>query len=172
MYHLDTPYPTIIFEDGFIDPSIMDHVIKKKNKKRISQQLWYKNKYNPYVSFICDIASRLLNLHNFNHNRDIWYIDLIRYQFNNVKKPVKSGLAWHCENDNDDDLITVLFYLHMDETIINGNLMYEDKDNVKNVITIKSGITVIMDGRVRHKPQNPYGLGKRDLIAVSFRKIE
>ena len=85
MYHSDTLYPTIIFEDGFIDPSIMDHVIKKKNKKRISQQLWYKNKYNPYVSFICDIASRLLNLHNFNHNRDIWYIDLIRYQFNNVK---------------------------------------------------------------------------------------
>ena len=33
MYHLDTPYPTIIFEDYFIDPSIMDHVIKKKNKK-------------------------------------------------------------------------------------------------------------------------------------------
>ena len=50
--------------------------------------------------------------------------------------------------------------------------MYEDKDNVKNVLTIKSGVTVIMDGRVRHKPQNPYGLGKRDLIAVSFRKIE
>ena len=165
MYRLDTSYPTIIFEDYFIDPSIMDHVIKKKNKKRISQQLWYKDKYNPYVSFICDIASNLLN-----HNRDIWYIDLIRYQFNNVKKPVKSGLAWHCENDNDDNLITVLFYLHIDETIKEGNLMYKDKDNVKNILTIKSGITVIMDGRVLHKPQDPYGLGKRDLIIVSFRK--
>ena len=58
----------------------------------------------------------------------------------------------------------------MDETIIDGNLMYKDKDNVKNILTIKSGITVIMDGRVLHKPQNPYGLGKRDLIIVSFRK--
>ena len=67
MYHLDTPYPTIIFEDSFIDPSTMDHVIKKKKKKRISQQLWYKDKYNPYVSFICDIASSLLNQHNFNY---------------------------------------------------------------------------------------------------------
>ena len=170
MYHLDTPYPTIIFEDSFIDPSTMDHVIKKKKKKRISQQLWYKDKYNPYVSFICDVASNLLNLHNFHHNRGIWYIDLIRYQFNHVKKPVESGLTWHCENDNDDNLITVLFYLHIDETIINGNLMYEDKDNVKNILTIKSGITVIMDGRVLHKPQDPYGLGKRDLIIVSFRK--
>ena len=150
----------------------MDDVIKKKNKKRTSQQLRYKEKYNPYVSFICDIASSLLNLNNFHHNRYIWYIDLIRYQFNNVKKPVKSGLAWHCENDNDDNLITVLFYLHIDETIIDGNLMYEDRDNVKNILTIKRGTTVIMDGRVRHKPQNPHGLGKRDLIAVSFTKME
>ena len=172
MYHLDTPYPTIIFEDCFIDPSIMDDVIKKKNKKRTSQQLRYKEKYNPYVSFICDIASSLLNLHNFHHNRDIWYIDLIRYQFTNVKKPVKSGLAWPCENDNGENLITVLFYLHIDETIIDGNLMYEDRDNVKNILTIKRGTTVIMDGRVRHKPQNPHGLGKRDLIAVSFTKME
>ena len=50
--------------------------------------------------------------------------------------------------------------------------MYEDKDNIKNLLEIKSGITVIMDGRVRHKPQNPYGLGKRDLIIVSFERIE
>ena len=39
MYHLDTPYPTIIFEDCFIDPSIMDDVIKKKNKTCV--QIFY-----------------------------------------------------------------------------------------------------------------------------------
>ena len=172
MYHLDTPYPTIIFEDGFIDPSIMDHVIKDKNKNRISQQLWYKNNYDPYISFICDIASDLLNLNNFNHDREIWYMDLIRYKLDNIKKPVKSGLVWHCENDNYDNLITVLFYLHIDETIIDGNLMYKDKENIKKTLMIKSEMTVIMDGRVLHKPQSPYGFGKRDLIIVSFRMLE
>ena len=28
----------------------------------------------------------------------------------------------------------------------------------------------IMDGNVPHKPQDPYGSGKRDLIIVSFEK--
>jgi hypothetical protein len=29
---------------------------------------------------------------------------------------------------------------------------------------------VIMDGNVPHKPQDPYGTGKRDLIIMSFEK--
>ena len=67
-------------------------------------------------------------------------------------------------------MITVLFYLHIDDTIKDGNLRYKDKDNVKQTIKIKSGTTIIMDGEVLHKPQNPYGTGKRDLIIVSFKK--
>ena len=35
---------------------------------------------------------------------------------------------------------------------------------------IKSGTTIIMDGNVPHKPQNPYGTGIRDLIIVNFEK--
>ena len=97
-------------------------------------------------------------------------MDVIRYDLDNETKGVSSGLAWHCENDNYDNLISVLFYLHIDDTIKDGNLRYKDKDNVKQIIQIKSGTTIIMDGEVPHKPQNPYGTGKRDLIIVSFKK--
>ena len=83
---------------------------------------------------------------------------------------MKSGLAWHVENDNYPIVITVLMYLRLDEGIIDGNLRYKDKKNVKKVLEIKSGTTVIMDGNVPHKPQDPYGTGKRDLIIVSFKK--
>ena len=31
-------------------------------------------------------------------------------------------------------------------------------------------VAIIMDGNVPHKPQDPYGSGKRDLIIVSFEK--
>ena len=37
-------------------------------------------------------------------------------------------------------------------------------------LPIKSGTTVIMDGQVPHKPQDPYGTGIRDLVIVSFKK--
>ena len=104
------------------------------------------------------------------HNPDRWYMDVIRYNLQDEKKRVESGLAWHVENDNYPNVITVLMYLRLDEGIIDGNLRYKDKENVKKVLEIKSGTTVIMDGNVPHKPQDPYGTGKRDLIIVSFKK--
>ena len=172
MIHLDTTFPTIVFDKYLIDPSIMDNIIEKKKKKqkRIGQQFYYKDEYNSYLSFICEIASHFLNDNHFLHNEQFWYMDVIRYDLDNQIKPVNSGLAWHCENDNYDNLITVLFYLHIDETVKDANLQYKDKDNVKQLLEIKSGTTVIMDGRVPHKPQNPYGTGRRDLIIVSFKK--
>tara|TARA_B100001248_G_C27132104_1_gene340583 strand:+ start:42 stop:560 length:519 start_codon:yes stop_codon:yes gene_type:complete len=171
MTHLDTKFPTIVYDMPIIDPSIMEDILENKNKKkRIHETFYYKKNVKSNILFICDIASSFLDINHFKHNRNIWYIDVIRYVLDKQKKGVDSGLAWHCENDNYDDLITVLLYLHIDDTIKDGNLRYKDKDNVKQTIKIKSGTTIIMDGEVPHKPQNPYGTGTRDLIIVSFKK--
>ena len=97
-------------------------------------------------------------------------MDVIRYSLENDVKRVESGLAWHCENDNYPNVITVLMYLRIDDGIKDGNIRYKDKNDVKYVLPLKSGTTVIMDGNVPHKPQDPYGSGKRDLIIVSFEK--
>ena len=98
-------------------------------------------------------------------------MDIIRYKLDNETKRVKSGLAWHCENDNYPNVITVLLYLRIDEGIIDGNIRYkEDKENQKQILQVSSGTTVIMDGNVPHKPQDPYGTGLRDLVIVSFQK--
>jgi len=170
MYNLDTFYPTIIHEDYLLDPSIMDLLITDKGKKRNATLYASNDKHNPHLAFIRDITSGFLEMNDFKHNKNKWYMDVIRYQLNNDTKGIDSGLAWHCENDNCEDVITVLMYLHLDETIKDGNLRYKDKNNNKQVLEIKSGITVIMDGNVPHKPQDPYGTGKRDLIIMSFEK--
>ena len=109
-------------------------------------------------------------MNGFKHNREKWYMDVIRYSLENDVKRVESGLAWHCENDNYPNVITVLMYLRIDDGIKDGNIRYKDKNDVKYVLPLKSGTTVIMDGNVPHKPQDPYGSGKRDLIIVSFEK--
>ena len=96
-------------------------------------------------------------------------MDIIQYNlFNN--KNIGSGLAWHCEEDNYPNLITVLFYLRKDKTIRDGNLKYKDKNNNIKILNIKSGTTIIMDGKVKHKPQKCSGTGCRDTIIISFRK--
>ena len=48
-------------------------------------------------------------------------MDVIQYNLQDEQKRVKSGLAWHCENDNGDNLISVLLYLRLDEGVSNGN---------------------------------------------------
>lgn len=174
MTHLDTKFPTIVFNNfPLIDPCMIKEIMGKRTKNRERIEFYYKETpILPKIQFVVNIASGFLNMYDFNHHKDIWYIDCIRYKLENQTKPVKSGLAWHCENDNYDNLITVLFYLRKDDGIKNGNLGYKDKDNKKHIIEINSGTTIIMDGRVPHKPKNPIGTGKRDVIIVSFKKID
>jgi hypothetical protein len=97
-------------------------------------------------------------------------MDVIRYNLKNDTKRIDSGLAWHCENDNYPNVITVLLYLRIDHGIIDGNLRYKDVNGTKNILPLKSGTTIIMDGNVPHKPQDPYGTGLRDLVIISFEK--
>jgi hypothetical protein len=172
MYYLDTPHTTIIHDDYILDPSIMDKLIKDTNKKRYKEEYDYTDKFNLYHRFIQEITSEFLNLQNFQHNKDKWYMDVIRYKLENEIKGVGSGLAWHCENDVTiyRNVVSVLMYLRIDEGIKEGNLRYKDKNNNKLVLKVYNGITVIMDGNVYHKPQNPYGSGVRDLIIMSFEK--
>jgi hypothetical protein len=172
MYHLNTYYPTLVHDDYIVDPSIMNHLIQDNGKKRNKIDYDYTDKFNPYHEFIRDITSEFLIMNHFNHNKEKWYMDVIRYQLKDDTKRVKSGLAWHCENDVTSyrEVITVLMYLHIDDKIIEGNLGYKDRFNNKLILEIKGGTTVIMDGNVPHKPQDPYGSGKRDLIIMSFEK--
>ena len=117
---------------------------------------------------VVDSCSDLLAGNGFDHNHSKWSMDVIRYNLQDEQTRVKSGLAWHCENDNGDNLISVLLYLRLDEGVSNGNLRYKDIHGKKQMIDIRSGTTIIMDGNVPHKPQDPYGTGRRDLIIVSF----
>ena len=169
MNKLDTLHPTEVYPGYLVDPSIMNRIFKDTGEKRKVVFYDYTNT-NDYTNFIKDISSAFLTMNGHNHNPYLWYMDVIRYNLKDDNKRVKSGLAWHVENDNYPNVITVLMYLRLDEGIIDGNLRYKDTKNIKKVLDIKSGTTVIMDGNVPHKPQDPYGTGKRDLIIISFKK--
>jgi hypothetical protein len=170
MIKLNTKHLTLIYDDYLIDPSIINKLIEKTNKKRNKVEYDYTDKFNPYLSFIRDALSEFLNSYYINHNKNKWYMDVIRYNLKNDTKRIDSGLAWHCENDNYPNVITVLLYLRIDHGIIDGNLRYKDVNGTKNILPLKSGTTIIMDGNVPHKPQDPYGTGLRDLVIISFEK--
>ena len=112
MTHLDSKYPTIIFNDfPLIDPIIIEQIMGNGDKKLNRSDYYYRDKKIDLITlFVRDIASGFLDMYDFNHYKDIWYMDCIQYKLDNEIKPVKSGLAWHCENDNYPNLITVLLY--------------------------------------------------------------
>lgn len=169
MIKLNTKYPTILFHDYIIDPKIMDNLLPESKEKHQVKFIDYKDEFNPYNLFLRDIGSNFLEFNNFKHNKNKWFIDIIRYNLNN-DRDIDSGLAWHCENDNYPNVITLLLYLRFDKTIIDGNLRYKDINNKKITLKITSGTTIIMDGNVIHKPQKLSGSGIRDLIIISFQK--
>ena len=172
VFNLNTEPPTMVLKNNpVIDPNVIDQFMKTKKRLKEHHMFSYSGKITPNISFIRDIASGLLDIYHFDHNKSVRYMDFIRYVMDDQKKPVDSGLAWHCENDNYPNLTSVLFYLHKDNTIKNGNLRYIDNHNVKKTIEINSGKTIIMDGGVMHKPEKPTGSGRRDLIIVSFRNL-
>ena len=166
---LNTTHDTIVYENRpLMDPDIIHTIMGPKDYELDKEVYYYKEKdLRPELLSLRDKTSDFLKSEGFQHNKDVWYMDLVRYQLNTAV-PVDSGLFWHYENMNYPDLITVLCYVRKDETIMNGNLRYKDKDEKNKVITVSSGTTVIMDGRVFHKPEDPYGYGKRDLVIVSF----
>jgi hypothetical protein len=182
-FNLDTIYETRVFRNNpIIDPKVIENIIKDENVKR--EHYDYSSKSSAKanskskdsiqeqetVLFVKDVASNFLKMYDYTHDSDEWYMDVIRYNLQDEVNQVDSGLAWHCENDNYPDLITILLYLRVDEGIKKGNLRYIDYHDVKQTISITSDTIIIMDGRVYHKPENPNGTGKRDLIAISFKR--
>ena len=176
MLSLKTSHPTMVQYDHYIDPSLMDSLLPQKVSKEVEKEkrrveyFGFTDDPKHFTAFVRDISSSILDEYGFVHNKDLWYMDVIRYNLEDESKRVKSGLAWHCEDDNYPNVITVLHYLRLDEGIVDGNLKYKDNKGQKCVLPIKSGTTVIMDGQVPHKPQDPYGTGIRDLVIVSFKK--
>ena len=168
-YHLNTSHDTVVYPDTpLIEPEVIHEIMGPKEDVLDKKVYWYKDKDIPQELIkIRDDVSSFLRTHGFNHNDNIWYADLVRYKLDN-SEPVDSGLVWHYENMNYPDLITCLCYLKKDESLEGGNLRYKDKNNEKKVIQVSTGTTVIMDGRVEHKPEAVSGTGQRDLIIISF----
>ena len=175
-FNLDTKHETRVFRNyPIIDPKVIENIIKDENVKREHYDYSSNSKIKDSVQelatvlFVKDVASNFLKMYDYTHDADEWYMDVIRYNLQDEVNQVNSGLAWHCENDNYPDLITILLYLRVDEGIKKGNLRYIDSHDVKQTLSITSDTIIIMDGRVYHKPENPIGTGKRDLIAISFK---
>jgi len=168
-YRLNTSEPTIVYpKTPLMEPEVIHAIMGPTDNVLDKQAYYYKDKtIPPELTQIRNDVSEFLRKQGFPHNNNIWYADLIRYNLQN-SECVDSGLVWHNENMNYPDLITCLCYLRKDETVQSGGLRYKDKDGSKKVINVSSGTTVIMDGRVLHKPEKPYGTGQRDLIIVSF----
>ena len=79
MYYLNTSFPTLVSEEYIVDPSIIENLLTDTDKKRQKEYYEYTDKYNPYLHFIRDITSGFLELNNFEHNKEKWYMDVIRY---------------------------------------------------------------------------------------------
>ena len=92
MNKLDTLYPTEVYSDYLVDPSIMDSIFDDTGEKRNVMYYGYTDT-NHHTDFIKDISSDFSSMNGYKHNPDIWYMDVIRYNLQDEEKRVKSGLV-------------------------------------------------------------------------------
>ena len=81
MEQLNTKYPLFINNIyGYMDPSIIDYFINKNKKglTRINLMKAY-TKINPYIYFIIELASLILNENNIKYFKNEWDFDIIKY---------------------------------------------------------------------------------------------
>ena len=87
-------YQLIINKIGLIDPSIINFFIDKNIKGLTKKYFSYNyDKMNPYLHFIINLASMLLNENNIKHDNS-WFIDIIQYNLNGDIN-IDSDLALH-----------------------------------------------------------------------------
>ena len=89
MFKLNTNYNTTVFTNiSIIDPSTMNYFVEDESVKREHYGYYHKEKSHDNIMFIRDITSNFLEMYGFDHNKDIWYMDVIRYNLDNEKKPI------------------------------------------------------------------------------------
>ena len=87
-----------------------------------------------------------LKQNGFQHDRNKWFMDVIRYNLKDETKRVKKWIGMALRKRQLSKCHHVLMYLRIDETLKDANIRYKDRNNEKRVIELESGTTVIMDG--------------------------
>ena len=155
----------LIINEIPIDPKITEKIIGKRifTREHCTFETSHSDSNPPIIKFIIDISSGYLNLKGFNHIKNTWYMDIIRYNLNGES-------CSSCNlNYKEENLIIILFCLRNDSRI-KGNLKYKDINNFEKTLIIENTITIIINTKLGCKLENCSGTGIRDIIVISFQK--
>lgn len=132
----------------------------KKDNKDISISISLEDDLDEFIKE----SARIMKENNFKINPNKFYYEFHLYD---VKSAMESKFAWHIDDYGavDCEVCTMIYYLDKDETITGGNLEFS---NYK--IVVNSGIIVVMNGDVLHKPEPMSGYGTRKSIVVMFQR--
>ena len=170
---MNTEYPMIVLNNQdmkeenviFCKHLLSFYPFKYKN-------FWYKDKKEDLKDFdnLINRSYKLLTDNGYKVNKEIFHIDLHIYNLNNNK--IENEFAWHEDDCNGEEVNTVIYYLKKDSSILNGNFLYKNKNNKKCELDINNNMIVLLDGRIKHKPDDLEGKGSRKSIVVQFKRLE
>jgi hypothetical protein len=173
---MNSKYPLIVLNNQLLDlekKCFNNHIKKKKNGKFNQSKIWYKDNVDKLKlsTELINKSYQLLTQYGYNVDKNIFHIDFHTYNLLNNK--YKNAFAWHQDDYGaiNEKVNTIIYYLRKDEGIKSGNLLYKDKNNKKIEVVIKSNMILMLDGRIKHKPDNLEGYGLRNSIVVQFKRI-
>lgn len=145
-----------------------------KRKKRFSTYDIYHKSKKKNVNKTKPIIERAIHcltsngIDNFDEKK--WCIDFHQRNCGFEKKKYQWS-AWH----KDDHAViqcnvhTVIFYLRKDITVGGGDFEYKDGDK-KYIHKVESKSILQFCGNLKHRPQETWGFGCRDIIVVFIKR--
>ena len=148
-----------------------------------THQLWYKYQANLMTDLhkkIIDVSYHLLTENDYHISKTHWFTETHMYNVDNKK--LSTPFGWHQDNRGgwtEDNVITILYYIRKDPTVIRGNLLWTpikkdpgDNPTSYKIIPIFTDTVIMMRGDTWHCPEDLEGTGSRDLVVVQFRSLD
>ena len=143
-------------KDVFIDEYFDEKTIKDRPKLI---------NLNSEINNLIQETKKLMEQNKFKINEERFYVEFHKYNIQGQYQPM---FDWH-EDDNgavNYNVCTCIYYLHKDETIIDGDLQFTEID-----VKIKPNLAVLFNGYETHRISLMDGHGQRKSIVFMFERI-
>jgi hypothetical protein len=122
-----------------------------------------------FINKFTDLSYNILSKY-YPISKNCKLFELWKYEIDN--NTIKPPLAIHTDNDNGDNIHTIIIYTKKDNTVKGGNLLIYDYEKLIDIIDTKQGTVICMNGDTRHCPENMSGKGIRSCAVLQFSKLD
>ena len=171
---MNTEYPMmVLYNQSLNQEHNLFNSYANKGFNFQNKSYWYKDskKILKPLQGLIDTSYKLLSDNGYQIDKNIYLLEFQSYNLFNNK--FQNLLDWHIDDYGgiSEKVNTIIYYLKKDIRIKKGNFLYINNSESKCELHVEDNMILMIDGRIKHKPDDLEGYGSRNSIVVQFQRI-